>query len=518
MRHYWTPRRMRQARPLDLGRRAPSSTAQPDGETDVAPTPLTHSGVNRFEVQDTTAYPARVHGRVFLTFPGEGDFACSGTVIGSPAGNVAVSAGHCVFDAGFSDTWATNWTFVPGYHDGQSPFGEWVAGRLASTPEWVAGEGGDEGIRYDEGMAVMQPNGSTQLEQAVGARGIAFNQPREQLFRAFGYPAEQPPFEFTGERLFACDSPYGGDDTSVPPPRPMLIACDMTSGSSGGGWVIHDTYVNSLISYGYLFQPNDLYGPYFDSEVAALYQDVSNAGTCLGREPTLVGTNASETLTGTSGGDVILGLGGDDRVEAGEGGDVVCGGAGDDTMSGGPGNDSLDGEAGADSASFSAAGSVEADLGQDKATGEGKDQLSSVEHLIGSPRRDVLTGDKGPNELFGGAGRDVLIGGLGNDLVSGGPGRDTARFAGGHRIVASTRRARGQGRDRLKGIENLTGGGRGDILKGNKGSNRLLGRGGQDRLKGRGGRDRLDGGGGQDRCDGGPGRDHAKRCEAKHRL
>jgi V8-like Glu-specific endopeptidase len=521
VRRYWTPERMRQAQPLDLARRA-SASAGEVGESQRAPSlepsPLTHAAVNRFELTDTTSYPARVHGRVFLTFPGQGggDFACSGTVIGSPAGNVALSAGHCVFDAGFTDRWATNWMFIPGRHNGQSPFGQWVAASLASTPQWVAGEGGDSGIGYDEGMAVMQPNGGTQLEQAVGARGIAFNQPRQQLFRAFGYPAEQPPLEFTGERLFACDSPYGGDDSSVPPPRTMLIACDMTGGSSGGGWVIGDMFVNSLISYGYPLEPNDIYGPYFDSQAATLYQDVSGVGQCLGKQPTLVGTNGSDSLVGTSAPDVILGLGGDDRIESGDGDDVICAGAGDDTMAGGAGDDGLDGGAGSDSASFGRA--IDANLAKGMAKGEGNDQLIAVENLNGSPGKDTLAGDSGSNALLGGAGRDLLRGGAGSDLLSGEQGSDTVRFDNRPRVVVSPRSARGQGRDRLKGIENLTGSDRADVLKGDKGPNRLRGRGGADRLKGRGGRDRLLGGGGTDSCDGGGGVDHAKHCESKHRL
>lgn len=516
VRRYWTPQRMRQAQPLDFARRAaaPSgSAAEAERAPRIEPNPLTHAGVNRFEITDTTSYPARVHGRVFLTFPGEGDFACSGTAIGSPAGNVAVSAGHCVFDAGFSNTWATNWTFIPGYHDGQSPFGEWVAQTVASTPGWVA-----EDFRYDVGMAVMQPLGGSQLEQAVGARGIAFNQAREQQFRAFGYPAEQPPFEFTGERLFACDSAYGGEDSSEPPPSPMLISCDMTAGSSGGGWVIHDTFVNSVISYGYMFQPNDMYGPYFDSVAEALYREVSGIGACLGREPTLVGTNASETLVGTSGADVIVGLGGDDQIESGAGDDVICAGAGNDTMAAGAGNDGFEGGDGTDSASFSQAASVEADLARGKATGEGKDNLASVEQLTGSPGKDVLTGDKRSNSLLGEAGRDLLIGGRGDDMLAGGKGKDTASFAKGHGVTASTRKAKGQGRDRLKQIENLTGSGRADVLTGDNKPNRLRGGGGPDKLRGRGGHDLLRGGGGVDSCNGGAAQDGAKTCETARRL
>lgn len=430
VRRYWTPQRMRSARPLlpdRSGARAPATAS-----TSGLPAVLSHAAVNRFEIQDTSSYPARVHGSVFLTFPGEGDFECSGTAVGSLAGNVVLSAGHCVYDGGESEQWATNWMFIPGYHNGQSPFGEWVASRVASTPQWVAG--GEARFSYDVGGAVMQPIGGTQLEKKVGARGTAFGQPRDQLFRAFGYPAQQPPLEFTGGRLFACDSAYGGDDQLEQDPRPMRIACDLTAGSSGGGWVIHDAFVNSVISYGYVLQPNDIYGPYFGSVAAALYRDVAAVGLCHGAEPTLVGTGASEKLTGTGAADVLLGLGGNDRIEGGGGDDVVCAGSGDDVLDGGPGSDELAGEGGSDSASFGGGHRVKASTRS--AHGQGSDRLEGIENLFGSPRGDVLRGDGlrnllrgrgGPDRLKGRGRRDRLLGGAGRDRCDGGRGRDLAK-------------------------------------------------------------------------------------------
>jgi Ca2+-binding RTX toxin-like protein len=373
VRRYWTPERMREAEPIEP-RRVADTGAGAAGAPAPGRAPRSHAAVNRFEVTDTGAYPARVHGKVFLTFPGEGDFVCSATVVGSGIGNAVISAGHCVFDAGFSNRWATNWVFIPGYRDGQAPFGEWVARSLATTTRWV--EQAD--IRFDVGGAVVEPRQGSELEQSVGARGIAFEQRRDQLFRAFGYPARQPPLEFTGERLFACDSAYGGDDPSEQPPSPMRIACDMTEGSSGGGWVIDDTYVNSVISYGYLLEANDLYGPYFGPEAAAVYEKLAGAARCFGKPATLIGTAATETLRGTQGPDVILGLDGDDTIRPGSGGDLVCGGSGADSVLAGAGGDRLGGQ------------------------GE-------------------------PDTLRGQGGRDTLNGGPDEDLCDGGPGRDRAR-------------------------------------------------------------------------------------------
>ena len=50
----------------------------------------------------------------------------------------------------------------------------------------------------------------------------------------------------------------------------MGIGCDMTGGSSGGGWVVGNT-VLSVNSYGYTTEPNVMYGPYQDSVAQNLY-------------------------------------------------------------------------------------------------------------------------------------------------------------------------------------------------------------------------------------------------------
>ncbi|MDQ3760047.1 MAG: hypothetical protein M3331_08915, partial [Actinomycetota bacterium] len=63
------------------------------------------------------------------------------------------------------------------------------------------------------------------------------------------------------------DPPGSGPDT-------LEINCDMTGGSSGGGWVIDGRFVNSVVSYGYALDYTHLYGPYFGTEVKKLYKRV----------------------------------------------------------------------------------------------------------------------------------------------------------------------------------------------------------------------------------------------------
>jgi len=125
---------------------------------------------------------------------------------------------------------------------------------------------------------------------------------------------------------------------------------------------------------------------------------------CLGRQPTLVGTNGDDRLIGTSGDDVIVAHAGDDVVRSGAGNDLICGGGGADSIQGGAGDDFILGGA-----------------GQDRLVGgPGNDVLSGSagrDRLIGQAGTDWLDGGQDNDRLWGGAGKDVLTGGTGTDAL-----------------------------------------------------------------------------------------------------
>lgn len=202
------------------------------------------------------------------------------------------------------------------------------------------------------------------------------------------------------------------------------------------------------------------------------------------------GSAFADTLSGTAGADWIAGGAGDDRIDGRSGDDLLVGGAGADTLVGG---------AGFDSADYSSSGSA---VTIDLAVGTGiggdaqGDRLQGIERLIGSGFGDVLTGDGFDN---------VLVGGAGADRLTGGAGIDTADYSASGAAVNAVLGGTGSGGDAqgdvLAGIENLVGGGFGDVLVGDGAANALSGGGGDDRLAGNGGADRLDGGAGFDTAD-----------------
>ncbi len=134
----------------------------------------------------------------------------------------------------------------------------------------------------------------------------------------------------------------------------------------------------------------------------------------------------------------------------------------------------------------------------------------SKNKINGSNNSNELKGTKKDDIIFGKKGNDILSGGLGNDYLNGGSGRDTAEFSSrNNRINLNSTKWQdtGEGKDRLKSIENIFSGAGNDIITGNKAANTINGQEGNDRIYGGNGDDLLIAGSGQDRIWGQGGRD-----------
>ncbi|MGH2778382.1 MAG: trypsin-like serine peptidase, partial [Actinomycetota bacterium] len=299
VKQYWTQRRMERARPLDVTvdvddardwTSVPEDDGKPVSVPAIAPTvdgrsALTLDGVapgkvealagsipfTRTEITDNASFPNITHGKLFFTMP-QGNAVCSGTVVNAASNDVVWTAGHCV-NAG-PGAFFTNFLFVPGYRNGAAPAGEWVVDDAVTTTQWA--DDGD--FRFDVGALTMAPNGGLEIEEVVGARGIRFNQSHLQSYRAFGHPQVAP---FDGEKMFVCASDFGiFDPISASDPRPMGIGCDMTPGSSGGGWVVADEFVQSVNSFGINHPDFEdiMFGPQFGDVAVSVFEAASEGG------------------------------------------------------------------------------------------------------------------------------------------------------------------------------------------------------------------------------------------------
>lgn len=99
------------------------------------------------------------------------------------------------------------------------------------------------------------------------------------------------------------------------------------------------------------------------------------------------------------------------------------------------GRDYVDGGGGSDTVTYAYAGSrdgVTASLFAGRGwTGEAEgDRYRNVEHLTGTDRADVLTGDHGNNRLHGRSGDDTIMGNGGSDTIVAGLGVDVIVYSG----------------------------------------------------------------------------------------
>lgn len=210
------------------------------------------------------SYPLSTVGKVFFNKAGQ-DYVCSGTVVASSNRSVVDTAGHCLYLYG---NWAQNVIFCPLYDNGSTPYGCWAARDLEVPSDWI--DAGLSDLHHDFGMAIVAPNDQGALTDQVGGAGWAYNQPVDQQFYAYGYPAAYP---FDGQTRRSCDAsigkawPHGGGTV-------VSIPCDMTGGSSGGPWFIKigsNWYLNGHNDFGSSLQPGHMFSPYYDDTWYALY-------------------------------------------------------------------------------------------------------------------------------------------------------------------------------------------------------------------------------------------------------
>ncbi|WP_436500731.1 trypsin-like serine peptidase [Actinokineospora sp. HUAS TT18] len=258
---YWTPAAMRSAVPLDtltVDARKVRHDIRAGAPQVVGPLAYPNGG----SAWTGGGAVTRTVGRVFFTYQGR-NASCSGNAVTSANKSTVMTAGHCVKLDG---AYHTNWVFVPGYNNGNAPYGTWTARSTKVTPQWHA----SEDINYDVGTAVVNPLNGQLLTDVVGAQGIAFNQPKAQNMYAFGYPAAAP---YDGSKLIYCSGRTFGAFLS----SGIGMTCNMTGGSSGGPWFQTFTegsatgIQNSVNSYKINLIPTWMFGPYFGADAQNLY-------------------------------------------------------------------------------------------------------------------------------------------------------------------------------------------------------------------------------------------------------
>ncbi len=257
---YWTPERMRNARPLDLVVGAGKARLRVG-----AAGAGSGASASFLSVPTPNVPPYSFNGRIFIRRGNLAGF-CSGTAINSPTRQLVLTAGHCI-NSGREDSepsvWSNYLQFVPAYNGGVAPFGSFVARRkeIRAPQQWTNHGNPD----FDMGAFLTLPNseGVNVADAVGGGATIVTDLTRHQTFQTFGYPGET-------RYMQKCSSPYIGDDllsNPFPGPPTLGIRCHWAPGASGGGWLIGDgTQINGVNTYLHLNNRSRTFGPYFSAE------------------------------------------------------------------------------------------------------------------------------------------------------------------------------------------------------------------------------------------------------------
>ena len=143
-----------------------------------------------------------------------GTHFCTAAVVHSPHGDLAVTAAHCL--SGTSRPVA----FVPGYANGQQPYGIWQVTRVYTDEAWQSAQDPDHDVAF---LQVSAASDGTRLEDVTGAEQLGTGWAAPTLVQVIGYPngADQP---------VLC----GNWATSFSPTQLEFDCGGYTNGTSGG--------------------------------------------------------------------------------------------------------------------------------------------------------------------------------------------------------------------------------------------------------------------------------------------
>ncbi|KUJ64435.1 hypothetical protein ACZ90_57765 [Streptomyces albus subsp. albus] len=255
---YWTPQRMRAARPVDQGR-----PSLPHGG------PSLHGDSRPFG-----GLP--IVGTFFWTdSTGAGRF-CSGSVVKSPGRNLVSSAAHC-FDGKHA---RQRLVFVPKYDDGKKPYGVFAVtpGRIYLDPRYLA-QGRDAAADLDFSFLRLEKRAGKNIQDVVGGAELVVNPGyTHPAVRVIGYPANRTrPLDCTSNT-----DRYNSTDPRIPGSFLRIHCDDYSGGVSGGPFLLKkDTGWRLIGVVGGWKTGGDKadisYGSYFDKDVKALYDTATQA-------------------------------------------------------------------------------------------------------------------------------------------------------------------------------------------------------------------------------------------------
>lgn len=225
-----------------------AETQQPQSRKsgDITPQDGAHYSYYRYPgnyyTSQWTAPPWNKIGKLYFNTPSGGSSYCTANV--ASGNSVIVTAAHCLYTRG--QGWNSNFVFVPAERYGAAPYGTYGWSSASVMGSWIS----DGGRRWDVGVIRLSGEASSgqPVVNYVGWLGRSWNYGYEQYTYSHGY-ASNLSTQYTN---ICAGRTYGSawEGTNV-----LVQGCDMTYGSSGGGWLINYTpnshggnHVNSVVS------------------------------------------------------------------------------------------------------------------------------------------------------------------------------------------------------------------------------------------------------------------------------
>lgn len=215
--------------------------------------------------------PALLHGRFYNGTPAVGalftissghlgQHFCTGSVVASPAGDLVITAAHCMQGKRAGDV-----DFVPEYHRSQRPFGVWTVTQVFVDRAWSSSQNPNDDFAF---LIVTRSGDATPIQDLTGGEKLGTGWGAVQKVQVIGYPDSR-------QRPITCTS-----KTRAFGAHQMEFDCGgYTNGTSGGPFLanLHPaTGLGTVIGVIGGYQqggdtPSVSYSARFGTSVRALY-------------------------------------------------------------------------------------------------------------------------------------------------------------------------------------------------------------------------------------------------------
>lgn len=152
---------------------------------------------------------------------------CSASVVNSTAGDLILTAAHCVYSTRF----ATSIEYVPRYNNGHLPYGGWAVKTIMVAPGWIKSHDPDLDFAF---LMVSSPTGR-KIQSVTGGLTLGFTRWYRETIEVVGYndPDAEPircltksfPFR-VGQMEFYCHGFWTGTSGS-----PWIIGYNAKTGT-----------------------------------------------------------------------------------------------------------------------------------------------------------------------------------------------------------------------------------------------------------------------------------------------